>query len=33
MAELYGAAALVMEHYGDVHSKTKTRNTLIQIDN
>jgi predicted NBD/HSP70 family sugar kinase len=33
MAELYGAAALVMEHYDENHSKTKTRNTLIQIDN
>jgi predicted NBD/HSP70 family sugar kinase len=33
LAELYGAAALVMEHYDEVHPKTKTRNTLIQINN
>jgi predicted NBD/HSP70 family sugar kinase len=33
LAELYGAAALVMEHYDEVHPKTKTSNTLIQINN
>jgi predicted NBD/HSP70 family sugar kinase len=33
LAELYGAAALVMEHYDKVHPKTKTSNTLIQINN
>lgn len=33
LAEIYGAAALVMEHYDEVHSKTKTRNTLTQINN
>jgi predicted NBD/HSP70 family sugar kinase len=33
LAELYGAAALVMEHYDKVQPKTKTSNTLIQINN
>ena len=33
LAELYGAAALVMEHYDEVHPKTKTSNTPIQINN
>jgi predicted NBD/HSP70 family sugar kinase len=33
LAELYGAAALIMEHYDEMPSKTKTRNTLIQINN
>lgn len=33
LAELYGAAALVMEHYDAINPRIKTSNTLIQINN